>query len=185
MSVDVDVTKKNVDIDKVEASLGYAHRQIENLARSVQSLPEVDEDGYSECPFAEDMYAQKEEIQATLGSQLKDLYREQEAIEAEITCCKNNLVVISAHESRIHRDSVRDRYSQAEVELSALIQRLCEMKEELAKTIKVVQAALARAAEKYFPGRRPRKGGLSGALPAAGANGDSEMDDLWRMDQQC
>ena len=184
MSGDVDVAKKNVDLDQVEDSLEYAHDQIEKLDRSVHSLPKVDEDGNSECPFAEEMYAQKEDIQAQLNGQLKGLYEKQEAIDAENTRCKNNLVVISAHERRIHRDSVRDQYSQAEVELCARIECLSEMQERVTKTIKDVQAALAEASEKYYPGRCPQNGGASGTPNPGGANDDRELDDLLEIEQE-
>ena len=37
------------------------------LQRAVESLPRVDSKGHSDCPFAEDLYARKDELEANVG----------------------------------------------------------------------------------------------------------------------
>jgi len=46
---------------------------VDRLLRAARQLAEVDEDGYSECPFAEQLYAEKEEAQRDAEICLKKL----------------------------------------------------------------------------------------------------------------
>ena len=115
--------------------------------------PKVNEDGHSECRSAEQLYADKEEIQSTVQAQYKQLHEYLKAVDDEIKRCKNNLVVISANEEKINLDEVRKHYSDAEVKLAAQYKRYIRMRDDIQRTIKLVDKAIQEAASKRFPGK--------------------------------
>jgi len=187
MQGNVDINKENVSVENTEKTLEGTEKNIEDLDRSVHSLPAVDKEGNSECPFAEELYAKKEKLQEKLQSQLKELYKILEAIEAEISRCRNNLTVVTSHQNKINGDKVRDHYTEEEARLAARITQLNNMREEVLKAIKACQKAIAEASAKYFPGRKPREWpGLPddpNSIDTGNSSGDGELDDLFELDK--
>ncbi len=47
--------------DGMLSCLDYGYTQVGRLKGKLEILPRVDENGHSECPFAETLYAEKEE----------------------------------------------------------------------------------------------------------------------------
>ena len=186
MSGHVDINKENVNLNEAEKALESTKKCMEDLDRSVHSLPSVDEEGNSECPFADELYAKKEELQEKLESRLKDLFELLKAVEAEIKRCEKNLAVVTGHKDRIHGDKVRDQYSDEELKLAARIKQLTEIREQIQKAIKAVQKALAEAKARYYPGTKPEKGpGISDDSPTPplkGSDADRELDDLLELE---
>jgi len=186
MTDNVDIEKENVNLKKAEESLKKTKKSIEDLDRSVHSLPDVDEDGNSECPFAEELYAEKEKRQKKLQSQLKEFYKIIEAIDAEIGRCKKNLTVITAHQNKINSDKIRDQYTEEEAKLAGRITQLIKIKQEVRKAIKACKKAIAEASAKHYPGRKPREyPGLEGAEPLEGkVKTDDEVEDIFDLESQ-
>ena len=55
---------------------------------SALALPEVNEDGSSECPFAEDLYAKKEALEEQVTHYLEKLMHYDKALDNEIKRCQ-------------------------------------------------------------------------------------------------
>ncbi len=182
----VDIDKENVNLKEAEKALESTKKCMEDLDRSVHSLPSVDEDGNSECPFADELYAKKEELQKTLEARLKDLFEMLKAVDAEIKRCGKNLAVVTAHHHRIHGEKVRDKYSDEEFKLAARIKQLTEIREQIQKAIKAVQKALAESKARYYPGTKPDEWpGISDDSPTPplkGSDADRELDDLLELE---
>ena len=65
--------EETITIAVIEAFLQKAAQCVQELLRAASQLPKIDENGSSECPFAEELYAKKEEAQkkARLGTYSK------------------------------------------------------------------------------------------------------------------
>ncbi len=188
MSGHVDIDKENVNLKEAEKGLESTKKCMEDLDRSVHSLPSVDEDGNSECPFAEELYAQKEELQKTLEARLKDLFEMMKAVDAEIQRCRKNLAVVTAHHDSIHGEKVRDKYSDEEFKLAERIKQLTEIREQIQKAIKAVQKALAESKARYYPGTKPDEWpGIpddSPTPPPKGSDSERELNDVYEYDKE-
>jgi hypothetical protein len=55
----LDYDKRNL-FETLDSAILAGHRLAEDLLHTVASLPRVDRDGGSPCPYAEDLYAAKE-----------------------------------------------------------------------------------------------------------------------------
>jgi hypothetical protein len=184
------VTKKPVEetitIAEIESFLPKAAGCIEELLRAARSLPKVDKDGSSECPFAEEWYAKKEEAQEKVSKCLKRLNKYSCWITKEISRCKNNMTVISAHQDQLNNDRPRKYFSEAEAKLAALYKRLISLLEKVKEMFTKAQEAIREAAQKQYPGKIPNKDKFSSPqAPAFGQSSKSVSldidDDLRKM----
>lgn len=180
---------------QVESDLQAAESKAEALQRAVQSLPRVDEDGHSDCPFAEELYAKKDKLQEELQGLVERLQSHHAAIEKEIARIKNNMVVISAQQDQLHGDRPREHFSEAEAELAALYKRYVRLRDRVADAIEAVLKVLSDACSKQYPGGKPRENPWAGEgdpgpgqepliprRPPGGA--DQELEDLFEMDSR-
>ena len=147
-------------IADVEMHLSYAKSCIQELQCAVRRLPKVDKDGSSECPFAEDIYANKEDAQKQAVHCQSQLDKSLQWIEGQIHSCSNDLAVITAHESQLHKDRPRSHFSDAEAKLAAYYNRLVKLKETVKDAFKEVQEAIIQASQKQYPGKIPQPSGF-------------------------
>ena len=180
---------------EVESDLQAAESTAEALQRAAESLPRVDEDGHSDCPFAEELYAKKDKLQEELQGLIERLQSHHAAIEKEIAKIKNNMVVISTHQDQLHGDRPREYFSEAEAELAALYKRYVQLRDRVADGIEVVLKVLSDAWGRKYPGGKPREHPWAGEddpspgqeplmprRPPGGA--DQELEDLFEMDRR-
>jgi len=183
--------EQRVNIEQVEQFLSAAKSKAEELSQSTHSLPPVNEDGSSECDFAEEQYAKHEELRTELQGLLAQAHEYLTAVEEAITQLGHDLAVISAHEDRLHRDTPRAHFSEAEARVAALYNRYRQLKAQIVETIEYIDQVLQEASIKRFPGGIPRKWpGLPATVPArtkaaeshAGVYAEQELDALFEMD---
>ena len=98
--------KKENDKRNSEAEWAQAVSRVRELITELEKvasyLPAVEDDGYSECPFAEELYANKEEAQTKLAECLVSLRAMLNAIDQELTRCNGNQARISSDLGRLH-----------------------------------------------------------------------------------
>ncbi len=92
---------------QVTASVG----QLESI---LQSLPRVEANGRSECPFAEDLYAQKEELETQVSRAVAMLQGYLSALEKEVERCERNLDQIGRDSTKLNVPAALDAYNTAE-----------------------------------------------------------------------
>lgn len=139
-----------------EQHLGGVSSLIAKLQSAATSLPEVAPDGSSECPFAGELYAQKEELERRLLGAVASLRRHLEAVEEELQRCKEKLKVISQDKSQLAFDEAIDQYAQAEQKLRDKCTSLSEDRRALLDAIGRAVAALAASRSKKYPGKKPK-----------------------------
>ena len=143
--------ENQITIQQIESFLQHTESCIERLDRAVGQLPKVDKDENSECPFAKELYQEKEDAQKKLAECLSQLYEYRKWVLDQIKKCKNNLVVISANADRLNNDLPHREFTEAEVRLAAIYKKLVRLNEKIEKTVKKCQKAIQQAAEKRDP----------------------------------
>ena len=139
--------------------------QIKNLDSKTSILPRVDEDGGSECPFAEDLYAQKEEAERELTKGIQKLEGFLPVLDREIARCRNNMNRIKADASSLNRQEAKNGYSQAEKQQRYQYQKNVEDRKKVLFVLKKANLALEIAQSKKFPGRKPQRSSPFGKGP--------------------
>lgn len=157
MAVDNSENKKRITVAEVESFLTTAQGCIQELLMAARQLPNVDGDGNSECPFAEQLYAKKEEAQRKAQCYLEKLGEYQSWLEEQIGRCQANISTVSSGKSALSTDGPRDRLSDAEEKLSAFSKKLGKLFKKSEKVFRQMQSAIKEASQKQFPGRIPRK----------------------------
>ena len=138
-----------------------ADRAIKELQSKASSLPIVEEDGSSECPFAEDLYAQKEEAEDKLRDLLSDLNGQIPLLTDDIARHRRNLKQISADKEKLTTPQPKGSYSSAEQQLQSDLHVALRIQERFRDILKRAKLALEIAATQTFPGRKPQRKGFS------------------------
>jgi len=185
--------QKPKTIKEIESIIGCAVLDAQKLQQSSGSLPNVDQEGDSECPFAEQLYAKHEELRKKVQRHLAKLHECLAVVDDQIREYGHDLAVVSAHKDRLNRDRPRDHFSEAEAELASLYKRCLQVRVRVEEAIRFVDEVLQQAATKRFPGRLPRDREQSGG-PVAGrgdpnpvgdgkSGADRELAELFEMDR--
>ena len=171
--------KDQICIAEVEKHIEKSKSDIEKLKRAMELLPKVADDGDSECPFAEQLYAEKEEALEKANASLKQLDEYRQWVEDEIGKCKNDLTVITAHQEQLHKDQPRRHYSEAEAKVAATLKHLAKVKEEIAELFEQMQESIQQASQKQYPHKIPEKYPyFSASNNSSTCELDSELDDM-------
>jgi chromosome segregation ATPase len=137
----------------------------QNLESAVTSLPHIDEQGRSECPFAETLYAQKEEHEAKVTKDVNQMIRYRRALEHEVARCQHNLARIQADSARLNHDKPRAAYSEAAEAAERACRAAIEDRDAVSVALARASAVLEVSRRRKFPGREPQR---QQAFPAAG-----------------
>jgi hypothetical protein len=185
-----------LSLKDIDSYIHYMHGLLDELETKFKILPKVDQEGNSECPFAEDLYAEKEEFLEKVEKESRKIQGYLRLVEQEIARCRGNLGKIRSDARSLHLDEAKEKYDAAkraqETQYKKAIQQRTALMDLTSRTAKVL--ALARS--KTFPGRKPQKGFRppAGALggwrpngsikeatdkpPASRPSFESEIDDL-------
>jgi len=128
------------------------------LHEAIRGLPEVDEDGRSECPFAEKLYAQTEGRIDRLGQLSGLLHSSLAETQKEIRRCGRNRNIVVDDHRRLHGAEARARYVNADDLLARQHRAHLRDRDEILAALKAVDEALDVAYGRLFPGRKPRDG---------------------------
>ncbi|MHC4116586.1 MAG: hypothetical protein ACYSWO_03655 [Planctomycetota bacterium] len=158
-----------VTVEQIEGIVTEAVSDAKALQQSSGSLPKVDQDGHSECPFAEELYAKHEELRKKVQKRLPQLHECLTVVAEQITKYGNDLVVVSTHQDRLNRDRPRAHFSEAEAQLAALYKRYLQLQDRVEQAIHFVNDVLQEASTKRFPGKIPQKWPQSGGVAGASA----------------
>ena len=166
----------------VDSLLEHVNEVIEEFRNAMRILPLVDDEGHSDCPFAEDLYAEKARWQEELQFLLGKLHEYQAGSQAEIRRCMRNQAVVEEDQRRLDGEHARDQYDQADDRVLSEYRQNRRARELLTAKIRVVASVLGEARERMFPGRRPRKPTPSFGAGLRPRGVDPELDDLFDVD---
>lgn len=146
-----------IDMDSVDSSMGFMEELLKNLSSKVQELPDLDGKDPSECEFAEDRYAEKEEMVEKVSERLNELHRHKEILDREIERCKNNLDIIETDASSLSLDEAKENYLFAKLSQEFDYKKAVCLRQEISDLISYSKKTLEVAALKKFPGKKPEK----------------------------
>lgn len=137
--------------------LAHVTASVEKLERSLQSLPRVDDQGGSDCPFAEDLYAQKEALEAEVSSAAPTLRAYLAGLEQELSRCAQNLGKVRGAAGRIATAGVVEALDSAAKEAEDAVYRATTDRDAVELVLPRVEAALKVARTQTYPGKEPKR----------------------------
>lgn len=142
------------DIDSYMNSLG---KLLETLRSKINELPKVDDKGRSECPFAENLYAQKEQAASNLIEKLKKASRYLALLEQEISRLRHNLAQIQSDTGALHLADAKKKYITAKRSEHTQIEKSIHRKMRLSDVIVRAEKLIQLAHKKKWPGQKPKE----------------------------
>jgi hypothetical protein len=143
--------------DQLRDELESISARVERLDRALSSLPYVAPDGGSECPFAEQLFFQKEEQEQTVAHDVDTLRRHLRRLEYEIGRCRGNLEQIQADGGTLKLKEASEHYSQATEVQQRELEAVIDDRDAVLTVLMRAEAVLKVSRTRKFPGREPRE----------------------------
>jgi len=128
---------------------------IDELVSKANQLPNVDKNGYSECPFAEDLYADKEKAVDDVERALTKLMQYIDPVKGEVDRCRHNLKQINADSKMLRTDPAKKDYDFAKKIQASEYNQAIERRKKLFELIQRAVEELHKAKEKQQPLGKP------------------------------
>ena len=141
--------------------------QLDRL-KSKLALPIVAENGNSECPFAEDLYAEKDEKAEEVKRFLDQISCYVPLLEKKIEEKIRHLNILTIDSKNINYEKAVEGYHEAEEMAKVHIEEAKREKRELLDLIERAKQLLKEAEEKKYPGKKPEKHLRFSSFPGAG-----------------
>jgi uncharacterized phage infection (PIP) family protein YhgE len=151
-------TQDDLTMKDLNSFIYLLKQLVEQLSSATSMLPKVDEAGNSECPFAEKLYAQKDECMEKLEKELQKLPRYHAFLGKEIARCRSNLDQISKGASSLNRYETKEKFEAAKRSQQAEYNDAIRKRKDLTDLNSRAEKMLALAGSKAFPGGKPQKG---------------------------
>lgn len=151
-------SNENADLklEDVDSFIKHMERLLKELWGKINQLPKVDNSGYSECPFAEDLYAYKEEAAAKVEEESKKLEQFLELVKEEIVRCKHNIEQLRLDRNSLNLEEAKKRYTAAKKSQQSQLNKAVHQQKLLIELIKRSEELLKLAREKKWPLGKPR-----------------------------
>lgn len=144
-------------LERLSSTLKGAEESLEKLRTRTRTLPKVKKDGSSECPFAEDLYAQKEEAAKAAQRRLEELRELLRLIENKIARCRANMTRVSRDKGSLNSKEARSQYQRAKEAQEFHYRKAVDQKKAVLELIKQIEQAAREADQKKYPGKEPRR----------------------------
>lgn len=146
-----------ISLPDIEDYIPIARTCADAALLAIRQLPKVDKDGNSECPFAEELYARKEEAVEQVKSCLRKLYEYANWIEEQLGRCRQNASILSSGKDSLHTERPQITLSEAEQQQLAFCKRLESVAEKIEQTCRELEDAIREASQKEYPTGKPSK----------------------------
>jgi DNA repair exonuclease SbcCD ATPase subunit len=153
-------------------------KDVDDLERATTSLPHVEEDGSSECPFSGELYAKKEELEEKVTSGVNRLHDCLADLAKEIQRCKANLGRIQADSAKLNLQETQDCYSEAESEQQRQYRHVVQDREAILVALGKAEAVLKISRTRKSPGGTPRRQTPPSSAPSGPGGLGKELDGL-------
>ena len=146
-----------LSLDQLQSVMASTEKSLDDLNHKNRILPKVEKDGSSECPFAEDLYADKEEAAQKLTKRLQELRSFLPQIDEKIARFKSNLNRIDNDGKAISYDKAKDEYHSAKRAQESKYNKALQQKKDVLELLKKGKEMLKKANAKKYPGKKPKK----------------------------
>jgi uncharacterized protein YhaN len=106
---------RTLNFEFVDSLMINTAELLQELTDKVMQLPAVDEDGFSECPFVEDLYAQKDEVLSRVREKMVDLENSLKQLEPDVRESHKNLMKIRKAAKSVKRERPGHKLSFGEI----------------------------------------------------------------------
>jgi|APSaa5957512622_1039677.scaffolds.fasta_scaffold56789_2 hypothetical protein len=168
---------KPLNLESVDSDVSHMNTLLKKLVSRMKMLPEVDEEGRSEWPFAEGMYAVKENAEKDVALHLIKLQKDLETLEHEIYMCQSNLELIQSDSSHLHLEDVIKSYSNIEGSLEAYYAKAVQLEKVMIDVMDEAKEELRKAGKNKWPLGEPKETPYGQRISFNGF-GNSEVPDL-------
>lgn len=141
--------------ESFDSKLYEAQRAVEVLHVKCNTLPKVDANGQSECPFAERCYAEKEAAAENVHRLISVFRSYLPAISAEVARIERDYMVTGATRDRLHGAEPTRKLTDAEREIEQWCDGVVEQGHQAAAMIEVMESAVTEADKKKWPLGQP------------------------------
>jgi len=136
-------------------------KSMKELEKKMSYLPRIDSEGNSECPFAEDLYAQKEEAEKEVVRSVDWLKDCLPLLNREISRCQKNLNHIRNDAGRLATPEAKSQYVVAERMLMREYLEAVENRKRAEFLLEKAHVILKRARGRKYPGKIPQRRSFS------------------------
>jgi len=141
----------------IEAELASISKEVSDLEAATSSLPYVNEDGESECPFAENSWAKKEELEEKVSGKVNVLAGYLMGFDAERLRRQKELDRLQEDYKKLNLQETSDHYAEAVLRQKEKIRSLQERKDAVTAVLVRARAVLKASKGRKFPGRKPQQ----------------------------
>jgi len=166
-------TTDQLRVDDIDSYIEHTRENMAELSAKVKRLPKVDDKGHSECPFAESLYAEKEEETKKFIEFLSKLHGYTTLVNREIQRFKQNLSKLSMDTHELQLPQAREKYQTAKHSYEFHCQKNVQRKETLMELSKQADEILREAQSKKWPLGPPREKYSSPSIASTGLANDS------------
>jgi hypothetical protein len=173
---------------ELRSILDRINESIDELESAMTVLPHVEDDGSSECHFADELYAKKEEWEAEVKEAIQQMQDYDADLEGMAQRLQANRVRVQDDATELNLSETQDHYHQAEDQLQEQCRELARDRDAIAVVIARADGVLKVSQQRKFPGRQPHgrspvAAPPSGPTPPVGPESspaplDREVDDL-------
>lgn len=153
-------------------------KRTEELRNALSLLPDVSEDGGSECPYAKELYWRKIEAERATALALENLTRYVPIVKREVAEKNHNLEQIRQDKASLILEEAKTKYLEAQQAAEAQYKKACRQERELTSAIEQASSVLARSRsfKNPWPGEelKPSPGNSGGSTEPFSPNGTFE-----------
>src|SRR6056297_1790632 len=129
----------------------------EQLSQKTRELPKVDKDGKSECPYAERLYAEKNELLERVNEKRNTVLQYKGVVDQIISKHRRNLDIIVTDANKIHTRKNKDGYSLAAVSQEYVLKKAIDQRKAIVDALAWSEKIIQAAKFAKYPGKRPEK----------------------------
>lgn len=156
--------------ERLPSRLAEGEKALETLQQQRKLLPKVDEDGRSDCEFAESLFVQAEEAEEKLRYCEKVLVECSVAVTGEIEEARRDAGIIGRGIRSLRTEAPKDGLSRAELKARGRYERVVQERAQLDDLLARIRKVLAQPVRRWplgrpkrtFPTVFPSPGGTAG-----------------------
>jgi len=130
---------------------------IKKLESKMSYLPMIDANGNSDCPFAEELYAQKEEAEQKVVREVDCLRHFLPLLDQQIARCRSNQSQVQSYAEKLAGPDVKNRYAAAKEILERQYIEATQDRKEALFVLDKAKLALERSRQRQWPGEAPQR----------------------------
>jgi hypothetical protein len=147
----------NYELKDVSSFIRALKNKILNVHETVARLPKIDSKGHSECPFAERLYAEKEELLKDFKTTRNQIPGYMNLIDIEIARFNNNLNQLQSSTTAFNTPQATEEMKSARQGYEFHYNKYLEMKRELSELATQAARVITQAQAKQWPLGEPKK----------------------------